>query len=436
MFRRSLILVLLCGGLRGVAAAQVPGTLDPSFATGGKYVSSFSGTSMFGPDVAIAPDGKIVVAGKHFNGADDDFALLTLSATGTVERSAAIAFSSGKNEDAKAVLALGDGRVVIGGEGNAGSYAQHGLMRFLANGSLDTTFGTGGKVSIDFGRLSHLHGMVEQLDGKVVIVGDSYGGPNTTKLAMARINVNGSLDTTFGSAGLVQVTYGDTTNGHAVVIDAEGKLTVGGYLENATRSPSSACFVARFTTAGVPDTSFGTNGSTVVQIGGNAFDNYCQHLVMQTDGKTVIAGSIVRLGAGDFAMARFTTTGQLDPSFDGDGIVTTAFTGGSEAAPVLLQPDGKLVLGGQAAGRFALARYTSSGTLDPTFGQAGTVTFPFGPGVDDQIKSLALQPDGKIVAAGFSRAGGVFTLAVVRLLNDSGAAQRRAKPLVVVEPER
>ena len=211
--RRRSVFVWLFLVVLNTAAGAASGDLDPSFASGGKYLSTLYGTSMFGPSVAVQSGGRIVVAGKHFDGSDDDFAMLALTATGAFEGSAITAFSSGKNEDAKSVLLLPDGRIVIGGEGNAGTYAQHGVVRFLANGSLDGTFGVGGKVSIDFGRLSHLHGMARQTDGKLVVIGDSYSGTNTGRVAIARLNVNGSLDTSFGAAGRVEASYGDRPTG-------------------------------------------------------------------------------------------------------------------------------------------------------------------------------------------------------------------------------
>ena len=201
--RRSIVVCLFLA--IGATAGAASGDLDPGFASGGKYLSTLYGISMFGPSVAVQPGGRIVVAGKHFNGSDDDFAMLALTANGAFEGSAITAFSSGKDEDAKSVVLLPDGRMLIGGEGNAGTYAQHGVVRFLANGSLDGTFGSGGKVSVDFGRLSHIHGMALQRDGKLVVVGDSYGGANSGRLAMAMLNGNGSLDTSFGAAGRVQV---------------------------------------------------------------------------------------------------------------------------------------------------------------------------------------------------------------------------------------
>lgn len=424
--RRSLLVWPLLV-IATVTVGAASGDLDPSFASGGKYLSTLYGTSMFGPSVAVQPGGRIVVAGKNFNGNDDDFALLALTSAGASEVSAIVPFSNGKNEDAKSVLLMGDGRIVIGGEGNAGTYAQHGLVRFLANGALDTTFGSGGKVSIDFGRLSHLHGIARQTDGKLVVIGDSYGGVNNGgRIAVARLNVNGSLDTSFGAGGKVEASYGESSNGHAVVIGADGKITIGGYVENTNSGLASACYVARFTASGQVDTAFGSGGSTVATLGSGT-TNYCHQLVMQTDGKVVIAGGTLRNSIGDFVMARYTTTGALDASFGSGGVVSTEFGGrlpssSDEASAIALQPDGKLLLGGYTEGKFAVARYSSAGALDTTFGTGGKVSFAFGSGVDDQIKSIALQPDGKIVVAGYTRAGANYQLAIARLLNDAGGA--------------
>ncbi len=376
---------------------------------------------MFGPSVAVQPNGVIVAAGKHFTGLDDDFAVLRLNPSGGLDSMNTAAFASNKNEDAKSVVVLPDGRFLVGGEGNAGDYAQHGVIRFMADGTVDDSFGNDGRASVDFGRLSHIHAMALQADGKLVVVGESYGGTNSARLAMARLKTDGTLDTTFGTAGLVQTSYGETTSTHAVVIAPDGSITVGGYVGESINGDASACFVARYRATGTADTSFGSNGVTIVAVG-SGHKNYCHSLARQDDGIVVLAGSIVRNRIGDFMMMRFTTSGGLDPSFDGDGIVSTTFPGrapiSSEANAVLLLPDGKLVLGGQADGQFALARYFSSGALDPAFGTGGLMSFAFGRGVDDQIKSLALQPDGKIVAAGFTRDGSHFNLAVARLLRD------------------
>ena len=316
------------------AVGAAPGDLDPGFASGGRYLSTLYGTSMFGPSVAVQPGGRILVAGKHFNGSDDDFALLALTAAGGFEGSVIVPFTGGKNENAKSILLLGDGRIVMGGEGNAGTYAQHGVVRLLANGSLDGAFGVGGRVSIDFGRLSHLHGMARQTDGKLVVVGDSYSGSNTGRVAIARLNVNGSLDASFGTAGRVDASYGESSNGHAVVIGTDDRITIGGYVENATNGLASACFVARFSASGQTDTGFGSGGSTVATLGsGNT--NYCHQLVMQTDGKVVMAGGSLRNGVGDFVMARYTTTGALDASFGSGGVVSTEFGGRLPSSTVL-----------------------------------------------------------------------------------------------------
>ena len=418
---RQLLSVALLVVALTTSPGATPGGLDPAFGSGGKYLSTAYGLSMFGPSVAVQPNGSIVAVGKHFTGLDDDFAVLRLNPSGRLVSMGTAAFASNKNEDAKSVVALPDGRFLVGGEGNAGGYAQHGVIRFMADGTVDDSFGRDGRASVDFGRLSHIHAMALQADGKLVMVGESYGGTNSARLAMARLNTDGTLDTTFGTAGLVQASYGETTNTHAVVIAPDGTITVGGYLVESINGDASACFVARYRSTGAADTSFGSHGVTIVAVG-SGHENYCHSLARQDDGMIVLAGSIVRNRTGDFMMMRFTTSGGLDPAFDGDGIVSTTFPGrapiSSAANAVLLLPDGKLVLGGHADGQFALARYSSAGALDPAFGTGGLMSFAFGRGVDDQIKSLALQPDGKIVAAGFTRDGSHFNLAVARLLGD------------------
>jgi len=409
------VLVMECG-----AIAAAPGGLDPAFGTGGKYQSDYYGRSMFGPAIGVQPDGRIIAVGKNFSGQDDDFAVVRLTSAGAFESGTTEAFAPGKNEEAKAILILPDGRTVAGGEGNAGGYAQHGVMRFLANGSLDPTFGNGGKVSVDFGRLSHVHSMALQPDGKIVIVGESYGGANESRAAMARLNTDGSLDTTFGQNGLVQASFGEATNGHAVVIGADGQITIGGYLENSTATPASACFVARFSTSGRSDTSFGNGGVTLLDMGSDR-SSFCHALAVQPDGKTVIAGSSVRAGVGLAVVARFTAAGQLDTGFDGDGVVGAQFEpsalSDSGASAVVLKADGKLVIGGHSDGKWGLARFTTTGALDASFGNGGRMAFAFGRGVDDQIKSLAVQADGKILAAGYSRDRDRYVLAVARILN-------------------
>src|SRR5215470_13191534 len=285
-----------------LSSAQTPGTLDSTFGTGGKVTTDFGGTGAAARTVAVQADGKIFVAGVAvFNGVTD-FA----------------------------------------------------LARYNSDGTLDASLGTGGIVTtaLDFpGSFDRVFTLVKQPDGKFVAVGSTVINL-FANFALARFNANGTLDTTFGTGGIVTTGFG---------VSAEA-----------------------------------TSGA------------------VQADGKIVAAGYANLDGADDFALVRYNSNGTIDASFSTGGKVTTAFLsqGFSEAQAksVALQPDGGIVAVGNAivggGFDFALARYNSNGTLDTSFGTSGKVTTDFA-GANDQAESVFVQPDGKIVAAG---AGFVITL--------------------------
>lgn len=419
----------------GTFAAGLAGELDTSFAFGGKYLSDWGGTSTFGPGIALQANGALVIGGKNKTTTLDQFAAFRLSSSGALDTSFGVnglvqaTFGSSikpatNDENIKVVTLQFDGKILLGGEGNAGGPGQHGVMRLNTNGSLDTTFGDRGKVLIDFGRISHVHDIKQQSDGKLLVIGDYYSGTAGT-LALARLNVNGTLDTSFSTGGKMLKSFGDTTNGHCVTALADGRIVMSGYVDNTTTGLSSAFFVMRLSANGLIDKSFGTDGSTLVQAGGASpnNNNYCHWQLVQPDGKIVVFGGSVINRVGNIAMVRLTADGVLDSSFGTGGIVVTDFTGtaattGEEAATGALQTDGKIVAAGYCEGRFMVARYTSSGVLDSTFATGGKTFITVGTGGDDFVKSMLIQPDGKIAVAGYSKNAGRFTMGVVRLLND------------------
>jgi uncharacterized delta-60 repeat protein len=164
-------------------------------------------------------------------------------------------------------------------------------------------------------------------------------------------------------------------------------------------------------TPGDLDTTFGTGGKVITHVGSN-FD-VAKGVVIQPDGKIVVVG----LGNG-FTLARYNTDGRLDTSFNGTGKVTTLFNGGAaaNAYAVALQADGKIIVAGSSLNDFALARYNTNGTLDTSFNSTGTVTTPIGNG-DDAANAVAIQPDGKIVAAGYAKFAN-YDFALVRYNTD------------------
>lgn len=425
-------------GLAGLSgntfAATVAGDLDTSFATAGKYLSALGGTTSFGPGIALQANGSLVIGGKHKPSAWDQFAAFRLNSAGQLDTSfgssglvqqsfGSTARPSVGDENAKVVTVQFDGKLLVGGEGNSGGYGQHGIMRLNTDGSLDTSFGGTGKVVVNFGRPSHVHDIKQQADGKLLAIGDYYSGTLGT-LSLARLNLDGTLDTSFATAGKFLQSFGETTNGHCVTPLADGRIIASGYVEATTSGLNYAFFITRLTATGVTDTSFGTAGSTVVQGGSSVAKNYVHWQIVQPDGKILCFGGSVKDGVGDIALMRFTANGVLDTSFGSSGIVLTDFTGttvtrGEEAATGALQPDGKILVAGYSEGRFVVARYSAAGVLDTSFGSSGKTFITIGTGGDDFAKSMLLQPDGKIAVAGYSKNSGNYNMAVVRLVNDT-----------------
>ena len=280
-------------------------------------------------------------------------------------------------------------------------------------GQLDPSFGGDGKVTTAFAGDAGANAVVVQ-DGKLVAAGFGPAGP-TTDFALARYRRDGSLDRTFGTGGRVLTDFGGGEQATALVVQADGKLVAAGLMNDGTADADFA--VARYRPNGTLDPSFGTGGRVVTDLG--AYD--VAHALVVQDGKLVAAGLTFtgEFATGNFALARYRQDGTLDPSFGSGGKVTTDFAGSFDEAHALVVQDGKLVAGGTAftgtTSDFALARYRQDGTLDPTFGTGGKVTTDVSRGAfggDDLISALAVQ-DGKLVAAGFAFPG-TFDFALAR----------------------
>jgi uncharacterized delta-60 repeat protein len=280
---------------------------------------------------------------------------------------------------------------------------------WAADGDLDTSFGTGGKVTTAIGSADDTaYSVVLQSDGKIIAVGQSTNGANTD-FAVVRYNADGSLDTSFDTDGKVTTAIGSSNdNARSVVLQSDGKIVVVG---NSWSSVYDFA-VVRYNADGSLDTSFSGDGIETTQVGGSLSDT-AYSVVLQSDGKIIVAGA----SDSDFAVVRYNADGSLDTSFDTDGKVTTPIGSGTdEAYSVVLQSDGKIILSGYSVGAnrdFAVVRYHADGSLDTSFGTGGKVTTPIGSGTDE-AKSVVLQSDGKIIAAGYSHNGANADLAVVR----------------------
>jgi uncharacterized delta-60 repeat protein len=307
-------------------------------------------------------------------------------------------------------------------------FSASGQRAQAAGGDLDPTFGTGGQVTTDLNHSTDIANAVAvQADGKLVVVGQAYKQNDFSgeDFVVTRYNPDGTLDTTFGRGGKVRTDFpGLAAVPSAVVIQPDGKIVVaGGAFPTFTFLGDFK--VVRYKPNGALDTSFGDGGivTTTFPEGSYAFD-----VALQPDGKIIAAGTVfVDFNPGDmsdtdFALARYNPDGSLDTTFGNSGMVTTDFLAHEDDAfSVLVQPDGKIVAVGSANDPatfydFAAVRYLSNGTIDTTFGVAGKVHTDFGDQNFDRARSAALQPDGKIVAAGFaiSQNGLVQNFAVAR----------------------
>src|SRR6266511_3302132 len=286
-------------------------------------------------------------------------------------------------------------------------------------GDLDTSFGTGGKVTTAIGFGSDAASAVAlQADGKIVAAGYSFNGSNFD-FALARYNANGTLDAGFGTAGKVTTTFGSSGDAaSALALQPDGKIAAAGYSYNGANFDFA---LARYNANGSLDAGFGAAGKVTTAIGSS--HDFASALALQADGKIVAAGRSYNGANYDFALVRYNPNGSLDPGFGTGGKVTTAIGSSHDFASALaLQADGKSVAAGRSYNGtnddFALARYNPDGSLDPGFGTGGKVTTAIGSGYEDAY-AVALQADGKIVAAGYSWNGTNNDFALARYLGST-----------------
>lgn len=269
------------------------------------------------------------------------------------------------------------------------------------SGDLDPTFGNGGAATFgiqgsngnDYGS-----GVAIQGDGKIVSVGFAYGAQN---LAIARHHPDGTLDTSFGTDGTLFNVFGTAQeSGNAVAIQSDGKIVVVGGVDVSFVGPAGTEFlVARFNMDGSLDTSFSNDGYDFFNFG--TYDRAYAVLIQPNDQKIVVAGE-ARNSSTDFGLVRYNTDGSRDTNFGSSGSVTTDFGGHSDSPRSLgIQPDGKIVAIGyssQANNHIAIARYDANGVLDATFGSGGKVTTLLSE--ECQAYSGHVLSSGKILVAG------------------------------------
>ena len=296
------------------------------------------------------------------------------------------------------------------------------------SGNLDSAFGDGGKVTTDFnGRDDQAYAVAIQSDGKLVVAGYAGSAGSRDDFALARYDETGALDPSFGSGGrLTTAISAQTDIATALAVQPDRKLVAAGYADNGTNDFA----LVRYDEAGGIDTSFGGNGVVTTDFNGGPDVGAALALdvddTLQAVNRIVMAGySHNGSGGGnfDFAVASYDANGAPDAAFAG-GRVTTDFGGDFDAATsVAIQADGKIVAAGVAriAGDtdFALARYLANGDLDTSFGAGGKLTTDIDASFDT-INAIAVQADRKIVAAGSASLSGGQTVMVLVRYEENG----------------
>jgi uncharacterized delta-60 repeat protein len=430
---RMLGWLVLCLLATAPGASARPGGIDLSFRGTGIAITPVRGSSRAAAIVQQA-DGKLVAAGSCRGSRHDDaFTLVRYHRDGTLDRSfgrgsgVAIAPSG----EAQALVQQTDGKLVAAGSREIGSHHQRafGITRYRSDGTLDSSFGGGtGTVTTVFGSYAGAFAaLVQQADAKLVAAGYRLGGNQQPVLTVVRYNTDGTLDPTFGGGtGTAISTFGDRgAEASALVQQVDGKLVAAGFSSDVNHQTVFA--VVRYNADGTLDPSFGEGTGTVTTPFAKS-SGIARALVQQADGKLVAAGeSTSGGGQARFALVRYNADGTLDPTFgEGTGIVTTLVRGSTNANALVLQPDGKIVAAGYSD---TLESIQPFGTSRPKFTLVrynvdGTIDTTFGrrgSGIVTMPSGSALglvqQEDGRLVAAGLRFFHNRNVLAVVRYLD-------------------
>lgn len=413
-------LVFLLASPLGAAPADP----DPGFGTDGFVTTTPGGRQVEIKGMAISPDGRIVVAGSMNSGSGHDFLISRFMPDGSLDPS----FGSGGilvadfgsvYDSIEDVTLQPDGRIVAVGSTRIASSDFVAIARFMPDGSWDASFSGDGRQIASPGTIDHYASAVAlQEDGRIVVAGSS-GVPNGSDLTLMRFLPDGSRDPGFGNGGSLRVDFdGGRDGASALAIQDDLRIVVVGTSRPGdSRILGVAC---RFLPDGSPDPSFGILGKQVIPVSG-AFDwLLTSEVIVDPQDRLLVSGTTRRGGNLRAVAFRLLPDGKPDRAFGVDGMAEADFTSVCEA--MARAPDGKLVLVGSSrfaelgvSNTVAVIRMLADGRLDPGFSDDGGMTVGFGgAGI---ARSVRIQPDGRIVVAGI-RAYGNRTLHLARFLGD------------------
>ena len=402
------------------------GTLDPTFGNGAGYVTSSLSPSDQVNAVAVQPNGQIVIAGSA-EGYETSL-VARYNANGSLDTSfgtggyATTSFNKAASTQYEAVAIQPNGEILTAGMANINGDAHFAVARYNTNGTLDTTFGTNGEVVTSLGGTNEWASSIAvQANGTILVSGTNTSGD----AALVCYNANGSLDTTFGNGGILVTNI--RTYGNSLVIQPDGQIVLAGVMLDPT-SGKTGLGVALFNANGTIDSSFGNDGEAVTNVGseGASFGG----VVLQADSKIVVSGNALG-GTASLSLVRYNADGTLDTTFgtSGNGIVAIPtpagflYTDGLHSG-VEIQSNGQIIataeLETSSSEDSGAARVNADGTLDTSYGNGGWAAVPIGYG--DEPDASALQPDGRLLLAGFewpTSSDSTTDVALIRLTGDT-----------------
>jgi uncharacterized delta-60 repeat protein len=397
--RKLTLILLLC--LAGKNAFSQPGTLDTSYASNGRVLTSYTPANFLSDYSVLQQDDYVVMMGRYGVPASGiaQIGISRHKADGTIDTgfgtNGLVIINVNNRTYGKSIVLQQDGKIVISGYiQNPSTNVSLLVARLNPNGVLDSTFGTNGIAVINNNLIGN--SVKIQPDNKIVI-----GGNCGLDFGVSRLNVDGSLDDDFGFNGLVTTTINSSSNSsqiNALNITSDGKIIASGW---AYLNPINKCFcTVRYDTSGNIDTGFGINGRVITDLDSSAAEEIMAQAI-QADGKIVVTGNKSLL----IVVARYNIDGGLDTSFGTNGISTNTFGNSCLVHSMLIQPDNKIVIVGESFSpdnKYFIARYDNNGLLDNTFNSNGYNLLSFGPN-NNQFNSVLLQQDGKLIATGFTQ---------------------------------
>jgi len=391
------LLFLLAFTVQTVFGVGLPGTLDTTFGGTGIVFTTFDTfTAQSGNDIVVQPDGKIIVAGSAVNNSTSkqNWVMARYNPDGSLDTT----FGTGgrvitpilnQSDTCNSVTLQPDGKIVAAGVAGVNFFSSYAaIARFNPDGSLDSSFGSGGKTLRELSGMNSVQDVVVLANGKIFIV-----GANGTHIGVP-------FGILFNSSGSEERYMSiDATYLSAVASQPDGKVLIAG------RIGSSDYTIWRFNTDGSPDTSFDGDGKVSVQVGTNTFG--ARGILVKPDGKILTVGT-ARFLTADVALIQFNPDGSLDTTFDDDGKVFVNVTGAEDyGIDLALQADGKIIALGASGSTFEIIRLRPNGALDTAFAGDGVATITVR---NISASAVAIQPDGKIVATGASSESGFGTV--------------------------